>query len=522
MKVATAMANRQTGGRRGRKSPKTIDIEANPADPAKSSVQEDTDNDATRADTVAEAIEADVAGADTGRVADGPPDQEVAAAEAEAAEDRDADDRGDATSAGDDVSARTGEPASGEAEVKSSNEGGEAGTRPEEGAAGPQPVASPVTRVEKKTSFAAMLVSALLGGGIALAGAGLASRIPGIENVPGLGVFATRDNGGESSELQAANARIDEMQAKLDELASAEPATVAPTPDPAIAQRLDELEASLSALTDTAGSASGPVDQAAANEAARKADEALQQISELQAAINAGGATAPGASEDIAALKDEIGKVAPELQRIDGAVSELGGRIQSVEESVNTQILPAMETVKKAAETAERGQAIAKSVSARALTSVLEQGGEFSGELAAAEALAGPSPASEALASVAAQGLPTKAELLAGFQPLANTMIEGSTLPPDDAGVVARFMASAKSLVKVRPAGPVEGDTVSAIVSRVEAALKSGALEEAYSQWETLPESAKSVSADWAARLKMRIDAEKNLHELIGQLGAAG
>jgi len=511
MKVATAMASRQTGGRRGRKSPKTIDGEANPVTPEEESVQKDTESE-LQAETAAEAVEAHVVEANAELAA------EAAASENEAASDPASEvNADDSTEPGNDVSDKADE-----AEDGAAQEDDMSVSQSDDDVAGPQPAAAPVTRVEKKTSFAAMLVSALLGGGVALAGAGFASKIPGIENVPGLGAFATQDSSSENTELQAANARIDALQAKLDEMASSVPASGAPAADPALAQRIDDLEAALGTLKETNASASGPVDQTAANEAARKADEALQQIGELKATINSGDAAAPGASEDIAALKDEVGKVTPELQRIDTAVAELTGRVQAVEDSVNTQILPAMETVKQAAQTAERGQSIAKSVSARALTSVLEQGGEFSGELAAAEALAGPSPASEALAPVAAQGLPTKAELLAEFQPLANTMIEGSTLPPDDAGVVARFMASAKSLVKVRPAGPVEGDTVTAIVSRVEAALKSGALEEAYSQWETLPDSAKSVSADWAARLKMRIDAEKNLHELIGQLGAAG
>ena len=53
----------------------------------------------------------------------------------------------------------------------------------------------------------------------------------------------------------------------------------------------------------------------------------------------------------------------------------------------------------------------------------------------------------------------------------------------------SRLLASAESLIKVRPIGAVEGETVPAKVARMEVAVKAGDFAKAIAEYETLPET---------------------------------
>jgi hypothetical protein len=64
------------------------------------------------------------------------------------------------------------------------------------------------------------------------------------------------------------------------------------------------------------------------------------------------------------------------------------------------------------------------------------------------------------------------------------------------------------SVVKVRRVGDVEGETVDAIVSRIEDRLRSGDLQAAAQQWDTLPDAAKSASIDFKRKLDARVQVE--------------
>ncbi|WP_244423452.1 hypothetical protein [Nitratireductor aquibiodomus] len=54
-------------------------------------------------------------------------------------------------------------------------------------------------------------------------------------------------------------------------------------------------------------------------------------------------------------------------------------------------------------------------------------------------------------------------------------------------------MASARSLVVVRPVGSVEGDGPDAIAARMEAAVVANDYEKALAEYETLPEAGKEL-----------------------------
>ncbi len=85
----------------------------------------------------------------------------------------------------------------------------------------------------------------------------------------------------------------------------------------------------------------------------------------------------------------------------------------------------------------------------------------------------------------------------------------------ENASLAERLFSSAKSLVKVRPIGAVEGPGVPETVARMEAAVKQGDYARALAEYDTLPEAAKAAGAEYAAEIKARMDAEAQVDALV-------
>jgi hypothetical protein len=88
-------------------------------------------------------------------------------------------------------------------------------------------------------------------------------------------------------------------------------------------------------------------------------------------------------------------------------------------------------------------------------------------------------------------------------------MIEASQALPADAGFWDSLVASMESLVKVRPIGEVEGDTVPAKVARMEVAVKAGELKKALAEFDTLPDTSKAAGQAFADKVRLRVEAEE-------------
>lgn len=225
----------------------------------------------------------------------------------------------------------------------------------------------------------------------------------------------------------------------------------------------------------------------------------------------------------VVALRDEIAKLAnnnsapsQDVQELNSRIAALEGKVTSAEsqaaQSVSQDVgtIAAIQSKLAALETKitdQSGQpAIAAAIAATALRSAIDHGGSFATELDTYQAMAPQSPDVEALRKFAATGVPTIADLTSQFDAVANRIIATENSVKPDAGFVDQLVASAKSLVKVRPVGEVSGDGTGAITARIEAALQRDDLDRAIAQWEMLPEAAKAVSTDFANQMKARRD----------------
>jgi len=65
---------------------------------------------------------------------------------------------------------------------------------------------------------------------------------------------------------------------------------------------------------------------------------------------------------------------------------------------------------------------------------------------------------------------------------------------------------------------PREGDDADAILSRAEAAVRSGDLDAALSELSGLPDVAKSALSEWQSRAQTRLEAKTAADGLVQQL----
>lgn len=371
----------------------------------------------------------------------------------------------------------------------------------EEPAVAPAP---PPTRPGRASAIAA----GLIGGIIALAGAG-ALQYAGLLPSPGAPA-------GDASALAALQSEIDTLKQQ-----------VAGLGDGSAAAGIEELRQALGESTATVGNLSAAVDKISADLAA------------LKSAVEADGTGGGEAAAQLGTRLDALEAAVAELRRNDdGAapadLAQLAGRLDTIEKAVNAagaQTVDAETRIatleKSLADIAAKVEAqadqprIALAIAASALKAAVDRGGPFASEVETFAAVAPDSPELAELRALAKEGVPARAELLAAAPDAAIAMIGAARTVDENAGFFERLLASAESLIKVRPIGVVEGEGVDAIVARMEAALKAGDLARALAEYETLPEGPKAAGAAFAGQIRLRQKAEELVDKaLAGALKA--
>ncbi|MCC8932999.1 mitofilin family membrane protein [Rhizobium sp. 'Codium 1'] len=311
--------------------------------------------------------------------------------------------------------------------------------------------------VRQSPATSTLVASGIFGGLVALALAG-SMQYAGI--LPGVG---------PDQNIQTATVEPAEIEALKAEVArlAAQPAT--PAADPALAERLSELEASI------ADASTAP-------------------------------AADPGAVE---ALKTQL--VAAE-QAIESLRSEIASNKQAMDESA-TRLSEAERKLEEPRSDIEMARAIALA----GLKTAIDRGGPFLSELDALKSVSPEDPSVASLTPLASTGVPSRSDLTREFGQVAEDILAAINQPAAGEGWTDRLMASARSLVKVRPVGNVEGDSPEAIVARVENKLQNGDLKGAALEWELLPGAGKQASSDFATKLKNRIEAEERVSAALSQ-----
>ncbi len=302
----------------------------------------------------------------------------------------------------------------------------------------------------KKATSAGALAAGILGGLIALLGAGVL-QYAGYVPAPG------PDRGNGSVEQNLTN-EIEAIKAELQSRPDA----------PAAAVDIAPLESRLAALEQAAQAPSGTN---------------APDVTSLEAQI-------ANLTKEIAALKTDL---ADARQSADAAKAELAGRIDQAEQKLNEPV---------------NDIEMAKAVAVTALKTAIDRGGPFLAELDALRSIAPEDAAVKDLAEDAATGVATRTELRSTFPATATAMLDALHQPDPNEGIFARLFSSAMSGIRVRPVGSVEGDTPEAVIARIEDKLNNGDLKGASLEWENLPEAANAAGQDFKGKLDRRLRVE--------------
>lgn len=224
----------------------------------------------------------------------------------------------------------------------------------------------------------------------------------------------------------------------------------------------------------------------------------------------------PAQTVDPTAITELQTKLASTEQTIDQLKSDVTGRIQSLT-SGQTDLSDKLTAIQTKLDKPRDDIEVARAIAASALKTAADRGGPFLAELRTLGSIAPEDPAVKALEPYAATGTASRAELLQRFGPVADSILSAINQPAESANIGERLMASAMSIIKVRPVGNVAGDSPSAIVARIEDKIRNGDLKGAAAEWETLPEVGRSVSASFKKALDARIAVEAQVSDALAR-----
>ena len=359
-----------------------------------------------------------------------------------------------------------------------------------------QPAAEPSTPPPAGRAAAGggirMLAAGLLGGLVALAGGGLL-QFAGLLGMPG-GDAAPGPNG-VATEVASLKAEIAELRQRPGD--GAADTEMSGRVD-GLARSVEQLGSDLAALQESDGSSGGD------NAALSALDQRLGEVETAITGLSAGPGPAP---ETLAPLNERIAGLEAMVKAAGEAAAATDGRLGAIEQSIATL---------RAKVDAQAAQPeIALAIAASALKSAIERGVPFEAEIETFAAVAPDAQEIAALRSYAETGIPTRADILEETETAAAAMIAAANPPPEDAGFFERLLASAESLVTVRPVGAVKGAGVPETVARMEVAVRAGDLEQAIAEFDTLPETAKGAGAGLADRIRARIEVERLANQAI-------
>ena len=404
----------------------------------------------------------------------------------------------DATVSAPDTAANTQESQNSGDGDKKTGEGGkmqdsaaietEVGSTPPPNAMEPQAAGSGSTMRIFTAAVAAAIIAVVLFGGLQWAG---------ILPVPG----------GDSADRSVESVVVADVDALKRAVAALENEAVgtADAAREALGRRIDALEAAAPVLAGTAD-ADGRVSDLESKLAALES-----RLADIGTGSDDGNSVLADTSQKITAVENSLSGQQITLQQLQSSVSDLDSRI-AADATSRGQSIKDIETRLAAIEqqlaAPRQDLRVARALAAASLKAAIDRGDSFMAELAAYESTGGDSSAVSGLQPFAADGVPSRATLLAQFPAIANEMIDAGQGDAETGGVFGRLWGSASSLVRIRPVGDVTGDGVDAIVARMESDLEVGNLQGAVDQWNTLPQTSKDVSQDYVADLKARIEAE--------------
>jgi len=344
----------------------------------------------------------------------------------------------------------------------------------------------------------------------------------------------------DSGDTQTAS-RIGKLEEQLSLMASAserDPQSGRLPQLAAVTGKLADLESTLSTQLDALRkSVAQEIDQrlTSATEAGQAARSGTQRIDrelstlKAEAAETATGLTALKTDSDraAAALKttqEDLKRLKTDLDTrlaafakpgdVSSAVAPISDKLTSLQQDVQG-------VIKSEGERRTTAERIVLSLELANLKRAIDRGKPYAPELAQTRKVAGSVVDLGPLERFALDGVPTATELRQEFKPVAFKIIDAEE-QPQDASIVDRLLAGAKSVVRVRRTAPSADDkSIEAIVARMEAALNEDRLSDVLEQAKSLPQPAQDAAHEFIAKVEARDAVDRALASVETQLKAS-
>ena len=410
---------------------------------------------------------------------------------------------------------------------------------------------SPQEKKPRKSSGrTGRFAAALVGGGVALGGAGLLQYAgilpaPNQSNPAALQQQVAAETDSLRTELAALTSRLNSVESST--LGVVNGVSLATQIEAIVSQRLAEQppaegDARLDAVITQVNETTLRVEKLLADQ-----QTSTQTLSEFQSAISSGAADGGAAvsalalqienlasgssklSNDLDQLKAEIATLANQLSSQSSTLSaELENRLAEIKQQAQTmtQLSSALDEIQSAitannkslqqqSENVDRLTAslkkpnsseklAARVVAAAALKNDIARGLPFEASLQMLQNLSADDTALEPLAIYAQSSIPTIAQLTTSFATKSDAILAASEPAPGE-NLLSRLLAGVKFFVKVKPRKALEGSTPIAVVSQISQSLRNGDLVTASDLWKTLPDAGRDASSDWHGQLQSRI-----------------
>ncbi|MFN3144361.1 MAG: hypothetical protein ACE368_03415 [Paracoccaceae bacterium] len=293
---------------------------------------------------------------------------------------------------------------------------------------------------------------------------------------------------GQAAEIAAMAERIegqtDEISALRDELATHDAA-------------LETLRGEMTAGDADAGAARSAIEDRLAALAVEVEEAKARPIPEAQLP-----------QEVVEAYERRLDEIRGSLdQSMAGIEARVQDSLAEARARLDEELVRIEEATSAAAELERAAEAAASAAAVRAalaeLDTALDTGTGFAGPLAEiAERTGAAIP--DVLTAAAAEGVPTQAALQAGFPEAARGALGAATRSAAESGEVGGLTAFVRTHLGARSLEPREGSDPDAILSRAEAALRSGDLDTALAEIAALPEDGRNEMSGWLAQANTR------------------
>lgn len=366
------------------------------------------------------------------------------------------------------------QPVSGETQiseqdtVQSEREAGPAAAEPRE-----------VVRVERKGGFWGMVTGGVIA---AASGYGIATYFPMEGGVP------------------AADGPSAEAVAALEGALAGQTARLAAIEDRLGA--LDDLALRLSSLEDPIAESGQGVDLAPVQAAIEDLDQRLSALELLPGVEN---------GPESAALTERLGAMQAEIELLKGqgetaaasmaaAAAEAEARLAEAEAMAAKLKSEAEDTARKALQSAAIGR----------IRAAMESGAPFTAALKDLQGV----PLPETLAALAESGVPTVTALGAAFPDAARNALDASRRAIVGDSMTDRMLSLLQTATGARSLAPRDGSDPDAILSRAEAAARSGDMDIAIAEIADLPPEGQAELAEWVGLARLRLSALAAVAEL--------